>query len=108
MHREQLTDVLWPDLDTRGVANSLRQTLYVVRRTLAPDREAAARYLAFQGGQIALCPQGDVWVDVEAFEEAALYAQRSREPSAYEAAIDLYSGELLPEDRYEEWAEERR
>ncbi|HEX5915697.1 MAG TPA: BTAD domain-containing putative transcriptional regulator, partial [Rubrobacter sp.] len=27
---------------------------------------------------------------------------------AYRAAIELYPGELLPEDRYEEWAESRR
>ena len=43
-----------------------------------------------------------------AFEEAASVARRVREPSAYQAAIGLYSGELLPEDLYEPWAEERR
>jgi hypothetical protein len=30
------------------------------------------------------------------------------EPAAFRAAIDLYAGELLPEDRYEPWVEERR
>jgi two-component SAPR family response regulator len=34
--------------------------------------------------------------------------RRSREPAAYRAAIELYTGELLPEDRYEEWTQERR
>jgi hypothetical protein len=29
-------------------------------------------------------------------------------PAAYRAAIDLYAGELLPQDRYEAWAEQRR
>jgi DNA-binding SARP family transcriptional activator len=43
-----------------------------------------------------------------AFEEAADTALRSEDPAAYRAAIELYSGELLPEDRYEEWAEGRR
>ena len=55
-----------------------------------------------------LCPGGSLWVDVEVFEEAALTARRSRDPAAYRAAIDLYAGDLLPEDRYEEWAEGRR
>ena len=55
-----------------------------------------------------MCPQGQLWVDVEAFEEAADTARRSKDPAAYRAAIELYSGELLPEDRYEEWAESRR
>ena len=47
-------------------------------------------------------------MDVETFEEAAVTARRSRDPIAFRAAIELYSGELLPEDRYEEWAEVRR
>jgi len=34
--------------------------------------------------------------------------RRPREPGAYWAALELYGGELLPEDRYEEWTEERR
>ena len=42
-------------------------------------------------------------MDVEVFEEAADTARRSNDPSAYRAAIELYSGELLPEDRFEEW-----
>ncbi|MGH3088598.1 MAG: ATP-binding protein, partial [Rubrobacteraceae bacterium] len=33
---------------------------------------------------------------------------RTRDTSAYRAATELYAGELLPEDRYEEWADERR
>ena len=55
-----------------------------------------------------LCPDGQLWVDVDAFEQAASTARHSREPTAYEAALDLYGGELLPADRYEEWAEEHR
>jgi DNA-binding SARP family transcriptional activator len=35
-------------------------------------------------------------------------ARHSRDPAAYWAAIDLYAGELLPEDRDEEWTEECR
>jgi DNA-binding SARP family transcriptional activator len=48
-------------------------------------------------------------VDVEAFEQAAATARHAAlEPQAFRAAIDLYSGEILPEDRYEVWLEERR
>jgi non-specific serine/threonine protein kinase len=47
-------------------------------------------------------------VDVKAFEEAAVMARHTLEPAAFRAAIDLYSGELLPEDRYEPWVEEKR
>ena len=55
-----------------------------------------------------MCPDGPLWVDVEAFEGSAATARRVREPAAYRAAIELYAGDLLPEDRYEAWAEERR
>ena len=35
-------------------------------------------------------------------------ARRSGEPAAYRAVVKLYTGDLLPEDRYEDWAQERR
>src|SRR5215211_2794476 len=108
LHREQMIALLWPDLGRRAAANNLRQTLYAARRIIDPDQGAASRYLALRAEQIVLCPEGNLWVDVDAFEEAALSARRSREPATYEAAIVLYTGELLPEDRYEEWAQERR
>jgi tetratricopeptide (TPR) repeat protein len=42
---------------------------------------------------------------MDVFEEAVETARRSRDPATYQAAIELYTGDLLPEDRYEEWAE---
>ena len=64
--------------------------------------------MASEVDSLTLCPGGELWVDVDAFEEAAVGARRRRHPAAYRAAINLYSGDLLPEDRYEEWAEGRR
>jgi len=61
--------------------------------------------LASSQEALVLCPEGGLWVDVEAFEEAARGARRAKEPAAYRAALDLYPGELLPEDHYEGWAE---
>jgi len=106
LHREQAMDLLWPDSGRKAASNSLRKTLYAARRALDPD--AGSGYLASEDESLVLCPKSDVWVDAEAFEEAAATARRSRDPAAYRAAIDLYPGDLLPEDRYEEWAEEPR
>jgi predicted ATPase/DNA-binding SARP family transcriptional activator/DNA-binding CsgD family transcriptional regulator len=106
LHREQMRDLLWPDSGREAAANNLRQTLHAARRTLDPA--VGSHYLASQNESLVLCPEGSLWVDVEAFEQAARTARRSREPAAYEAAIDLYAGELLPADRYEEWAEQHR
>jgi predicted ATPase/DNA-binding SARP family transcriptional activator/DNA-binding CsgD family transcriptional regulator/Tfp pilus assembly protein PilF len=108
LHREQIMDLLWPDLGRRAASNNLRVVIHAARRALGPNPNAASHYLALQGERIALCPGEQFWVDVEAFEEAAATARRSRELAAHRTALDLYAGDLLPEDRYEEWAEEHR
>jgi predicted ATPase/DNA-binding SARP family transcriptional activator/DNA-binding CsgD family transcriptional regulator len=108
LHREQVMDLLWPDLGKRAASNNLRQALHSARQVLKPDSPDGSRYLSSQDESLVLCPEGSLWVDVEAFEQAASTARSSREPAAYEAALDLYAGEFLPTDRYEEWAEQHR
>ena len=106
LHREQVMDLLWPNSARKAASNSLRKALHAARRTLDPD--AGSRFLASEEVSLVLCPEGKLWVDAEVFEETAATARRSRDPAAYRAAIELYAGELLPEDRYEEWADGRR
>jgi DNA-binding SARP family transcriptional activator len=114
MHREQAMELLWPNLNPRAAANNLRHVLHNARRILRTGQVAATSgYLQVRGDLLELRPDTQLctqlcWVDVEAFEEAALAARRAADPATYRAAIDLYAGDLLPEDRYEEWAEERR
>jgi predicted ATPase/DNA-binding SARP family transcriptional activator/DNA-binding CsgD family transcriptional regulator len=102
-------DVLWPDLDAKSQANNLHRTLHLARKVIEGSQgNAASSYLRLRGDLVVLCPDRPLWVDVEAFEGAAATARRIREPAAYRAALDLYTGELLPEDRYAAWAEEKR
>jgi predicted ATPase/DNA-binding SARP family transcriptional activator/DNA-binding CsgD family transcriptional regulator len=110
MHRERVMDLLWPDLALRSATNNLRQALLAARRILDPEttQDTSSCYLVRRGELLELCPRGTLWVDVEAFEEVAAAARRSGEPGTYRVALDLYTGELLPADRYEAWAEERR
>jgi predicted ATPase/DNA-binding SARP family transcriptional activator/DNA-binding CsgD family transcriptional regulator len=110
MHRERIMYLLWPELGSKAAANNLRQALHALRRVLDPVASTAApsRCLRLEGELLALCPDEHLWVDVEAFEAAAAAARRSRDPAAYRAALNLYAGDLLPNDRYEEWAEDRR
>src|SRR5215203_6661378 len=107
LHREQAMDLLWPDSGRKAASNNLRQALYAARRILAAS-PAGSRCLISEDESLIMCPGGELWVDVEAFEEAATTARRAQEPAAYRTAIELYAGELLPVDRYEEWAEEHR
>lgn len=109
LNREQVMDLLWSNLGRRAASNNLRQALHSARQALEPDSPAGeSGYLASEDESLVLCPESSLWVDVEAFEETARTARRSRHRAAYEAAIDLYAGELLPADRYEEWAEDHR
>ena|SRR5215217_4377605 len=105
LHREQVMEALWQELGKKAASNNLRRTLHTTRTIL--DSAEGSRYLASEDDSLVLCPRGSVWVDVDAFEEEAR-ARRSGDPAAYRAAIDLYTGDLLPEDRYEEWVDNRR
>lgn len=108
LHREQVLDLLWPELDSPAASNNLHYTLYVARRILDPDRAQSSSLLRLQTDLLTLAPPDLIWVDVDAFEAAALTAHRNGDATAYRSALAAYGGELLPEDRYEDWAEERR
>jgi predicted ATPase/DNA-binding SARP family transcriptional activator/DNA-binding CsgD family transcriptional regulator len=105
LHREQLMDTLWPDSDPDAAAINLRHTLHVARRTLG--HTDASPLLPVRGDQVALECQGGVVVDVEVFETAAAPARRTGDPAAYRRALRLYTGDLLPDDRYEEWVRDK-
>jgi predicted ATPase/DNA-binding SARP family transcriptional activator/DNA-binding CsgD family transcriptional regulator len=108
LHREQVTELLWPDLAPKAAANNFHYALYHARHILEPALVTASCYLRLMDEQLMLCPDGQLWVDVDAFENAVVRVRRTHQPALYRAAIDLYPGDLLPRDRYEGWAEDRR
>src|SRR5215218_10192340 len=80
LHREQVMELLWPDLAPKVARNNLRYALHVARRTLEPPALAnspTSRYLHLRDKQLTLCPDSPLWVDVEAFEEAAATARHA-------------------------------
>jgi len=108
LHRDELLDLLWPELEPAGAVNNLRYAIHVARRVLEPETDGIRRFLRWQGERMALAPDSAIEVDVVLFEAAAVAARHARDRSAFEQAIDLYNGDLLPEDRYEDWAAGRR
>ena len=104
VHRERLAELLWPDRDADAAENNLNQALYAARRALDSAGADGAATLTLIDGAVLL----DAQVDVDVFEAAAARARADRDPAAYERALGLYGGMLLPEDRYEPWAEARR
>jgi predicted ATPase/DNA-binding SARP family transcriptional activator len=108
MHRDRIGGLLWPDREAAAVANNLRQVLYVARRAFEQLDADAPRALALRADVLALGDDWPVWIDVEAFEAAAVAARERPCLDAYRDALALYAGELLPGDRYEDWSTARR
>ena len=110
LHREQLMELLWPELDAEAAANNLHKTIHLVRHALEPELKSAAesRFISSQGHLLALHAPGGLRIDAEEFERRAAEAKRSGEAEEYEAALAFYAGDLLPEDLYEDWTAARR
>jgi DNA-binding SARP family transcriptional activator len=107
LHREQVIETLWPEAPPSAAMNSLYQVLHATRRVLSGESRLCP-YLQFEDEMLVLGGETPAWVDVFAFENAVRQAQWSGTREAYEQALEFYTGELLPEDRYEEWAETHR
>src|ERR687898_98557 len=108
LHREQLLDVLWPELDLESAANNFRGALHHARLGLEGAGAPPGVFLVRNGDQLLLGPQDRLVVDVDAFTEAASHAWHSADPAIAQRASELYGGDLLPDDPYEEWAAARR
>jgi DNA-binding SARP family transcriptional activator len=103
LHREHVIGMLWPDEPPGDAAPKLHKAAHYARRVAGRDDTVVLR-----NDMVQLFPTADVSVDVLLFEELSRRALNSRDPDVARAAIDHYPGELLPDDRYEEWAGERR
>jgi DNA-binding SARP family transcriptional activator/Flp pilus assembly protein TadD len=110
LHREQVIEFLWPDLDAGAAVNNLHKSIHAARRALEPALKSGpdSQFILTYGQQIHLRAPGRLWIDVEAFEAGAGVALKSSDTPAYEKALALYEGDLLIEDPYEDWAAARR
>ena len=110
MHRDQLIDALWPEVDPDSALSSFHQALHAARRALEPDRPARSSnsLLRLHQQVLSLESADEVWIDAEAFQAAALDTRSSGDLESYAAALSLYTGELLPEDLYESWTQRAR
>jgi predicted ATPase/DNA-binding SARP family transcriptional activator len=107
MHREQAYELLWPGKDdARALNNNLHQAVYAARRAFDTAGADGAALLALRDDVLSL--NGDVEVDAVALEAALVAARADGGAQAYEAALAKADGDLLPEDRYEDWTTDRR
>ena len=107
-HRDEVIEALWPERDMDSGLNNLHQALHIARRGLAGAGTSGRGRLRVRDEWVALCPEERLRVDVEDFETAADAADAAGDPQLIESALTLYRGDLLPEDRYDDWLLTRR
>lgn len=113
VHREVIQEALWPDADATSGARSLHVALSALRKVL--DEVASP-----PGGRLVV-REGDAYrldvhpddVDLGRFDRAIAAGRAARARGevsgpALAAAIELYAGDLLPEEGPAEWVAERR
>src|SRR5262252_7070525 len=107
LHRDQAIESLWPGLEPAAGSNNLRQALFSARRALDSAGDDGGARIELARDVLTLAPDG-LAIDIEEFETAAARVKNDPSIESHRAAIDAYGGELLPEDRFEEWAITRR
>jgi DNA-binding SARP family transcriptional activator len=103
LRNEQVVEALWPHLDPRAGGANLRKAAHHARQFVG-HRDA----LVLRGGRVFLLPDARVDCDAERFERAADAALDAGDARACRLAARLYSGDLLPDARYEPWTQEPR
>ncbi|MGY1670434.1 alpha/beta fold hydrolase [Geodermatophilus sp. SYSU D00710] len=98
-HREQVMDLMWPDLDLADAAPRLHKAAHYARRALGSPEAVVLR-----DGTVALVPGTPVEVDVEEFEAAAAEALREGSPEAAADVLRRFPAEPLPGEVYTGWA----
>jgi DNA-binding SARP family transcriptional activator/pimeloyl-ACP methyl ester carboxylesterase len=103
LQREQVIDALWPDLRPDAGAANLRKAAHYARAALGSKEAVVLRQ-----GQVTLWPDAELAVDAERFEAEGKLALSAGAAEACAAIAGRYTGELLPDQRYEDWAGEPR
>ena len=98
---------MWPDRAPTSAVNNLHQALHVARRALAGDGPSNG-LLELRDDFVVLLADGLVEVDVRTFEQLAAQGRTSGDLADLRAAVAAYTGDLLPEDRFEDWADRPR
>ena len=99
LHREQVLDLVWPDDPIESAVAKLHKAAHFARKVTGH-----AGTIVLRGDLVQLFPGAAVDVDVAAFERDATEALANGDVALAARALDVYRGDLLPEDPYEDWA----
>jgi DNA-binding SARP family transcriptional activator len=97
--RDDIVDILWPDMSGDAGFRNLRVVLHMLRRGLGAGEPPP---ILTEWGWISLNPAHEWDVDLERFEKLATMS--GDDIALLEQAAGYYRGEPLSEDRYDDWA----
>lgn len=106
--REVLMEQFWPEAEPELARNRLNVAMSGLRQALRPVTDIEV--VVFEDGKYGLDSIWRLWVDVEEFERHLETARRLEAAGEAEQAIhdlevaaNLYQGDFLQDDPYEEW-----
>ncbi len=113
--KERIAFDLWPHLDDERADRDFKVALNAVLKALEPDRppRAESRFILREGTAYGLV-RSLYDVDADRFNDLISVAARAetsdpeRAVTDYRAAVDLYSGDYLPDAIYADWASAER
>jgi predicted ATPase/DNA-binding SARP family transcriptional activator len=104
MHREQVMEVLWPEVTPSKSANSLYNVLYLLRMELKKAGIHEGEVLKIEEEIVQFDSCLAIEVDLVEFHTAADHALLRRDLPACKDALELAQGGLLEYNRYDDWA----
>ncbi|HEY3247877.1 MAG TPA: BTAD domain-containing putative transcriptional regulator [bacterium] len=109
VHREEISEALWPNQEPRHAANQLRVALSQLRRTLEPALIAnKPSAVVLTTGPMVVLARDRLDIDLDRLRASLAKAADSSGPArraALEEAAALYAGDLFADHPFEEWAE---
>jgi DNA-binding SARP family transcriptional activator len=110
--QDYLMGWLWPESNLKKARWSLNSAIHLLRKLLSDcPSSGAGNYVLLEEGYYRLCPTVRVETDVDEFDahyergRCLEKTHRRQEAAAeYERAVELYRGDYMIEDLYEDWA----
>jgi len=115
--KEVLMETLWPECEPRAASNNLKAAMHGLRQALSDlfTGKENFPYILFSQGSYLMNPEIELWVDVEEFEQNWVRGRRLEKEGKlteaireFEEAEELYRGDYLEDEPYEEWTLLRR
>jgi LuxR family maltose regulon positive regulatory protein len=109
--QDELLEILWPEADPAAAAGRLKTAVKTLRQALEPLQEGThSTFIVRHGDALRFEGSDRCWVDLDEYDALAAAARAHEEAgrlpeaaAALEQAAHLYTGDLLEDDRYEDW-----